>query len=149
MFQEERNSPETIVPALPAGPGAPHWRTLLETRWQALLREVTELSLAYHTAAAAAPMDFDDTVDLGRDGAAGAQNRLLLCRTIAVRRKLADVEEALDRLTAGTFGRCEQCHMPIPVGLLAVSPDRRYCPRCAAEDSPVPGPALAGQSSQR
>jgi DnaK suppressor protein len=136
MFQEERNSPETIVPALPAGPGAPHWRTLLETRWQALLRQVTELSLAYHTAAAA-------------DGAADAQNRRLLCRTIAVRRKLADVEEALDRLTAGTFGRCEQCHMPIPVGLLALSPDRRYCPRCAAEDSTVPGPALAGQSAQR
>jgi RNA polymerase-binding transcription factor DksA len=135
MFQEERNRPETIVPALPAGPGAPHWRTLLETRWQALLWEVTELSLAYHEAA-------------------DAQKRGLACRTIAARRKLADVEEALDRLTAGTFGRCEQCHMPIPVGLLAASPDRRYCPRCAsedpaAEDSPVPGPALAGQSSQR
>jgi DnaK suppressor protein len=129
MFQEERNSPETIAPALPAGPGGPHWRTLLEARWQALLRELTELSLAYH--------------------AAGAHDRRLLCRTIAVRRKLADVEEALDRLAAGTFGRCEQCHMAIPVGLLAVSPDRRYCPGCAAEDSPVTGPALAGQPSQR
>jgi RNA polymerase-binding transcription factor DksA len=123
------------VPELPAGPGGPHWRTLLETRWQALLREVTELSLAYHEAA-------------------DAPDHRLLCRTIAVRRKLADVEEALDRLAAGTFGRCEQCHEPIPVGLLAVSPDRRYCPRCvsedpAAEDFPVPGPALAGRSSQR
>jgi DnaK suppressor protein len=133
MFQEERNGPETMTPALPAGPGGPHWRTLLEARWQALLREVTELSLAYH---------------------ADAQNRGLLCRTIAVRRKLADVEEALDRLAAGTFGRCEQCHRPIPAGLLAASPDRRYCPGCAsedpaAEDSPVPGPALAGRSSRR
>jgi RNA polymerase-binding transcription factor DksA len=130
MFQEERNSPETIAPALPAGPGGPHWRTLLEARWQALLREVTELSLAYHEAA-------------------DAHNRRLLYRAIAARRKLADVEEALDRLAAGTFGRCEQCHMPIPVSLLAACPDRRYCPGCAAEDSPVPGPALAGQSSQR
>jgi len=135
MFQEERNSPETIAPALPAGPGGPHWRTLLEARWQVLLREVTELSLAYHEAA-------------------DAQDRGLLCRTIAVRRKLADVEEALDRLAAGTFGRCEQCRRPIPVGLLAVSPDRRYCPACAsgepaAEDSPVARPVLAGRSSQR
>jgi RNA polymerase-binding transcription factor len=146
MFQEERNSPETMTPTLPAGPGGPHWRTLLEARWQALLREVTELSLAYHAAAATAP--------LGRDDAADAQNRRLLCRTIAVRRKLADVEDALDRLSAGTFGRCEQCHLPIPAGLLAVAPDRRYCPRCASEDpatedSQAPGPALAGRSSQR
>jgi RNA polymerase-binding transcription factor len=128
MFEEERNSPETIAPVLPAGPGGPHWRTLLEARWQELLREVTELSLAYH---------------------ADARNRGLACRTIAVRRKLADVEEALDRLAAGTFGRCEQCRMPIPVGLLAAAPDRRYCPGCDAEDSPVPGPALAGRSSRR
>ena len=68
---------------------------------------------------------------------------------IAVRRKLADVEEALDRLAAGTFGRCEQCHLAIPLGLLTVSPDRRYCPRCAAEDSPATERALAGQPSQR
>jgi DnaK suppressor protein len=132
MFEERRNRPQALVPATPAGPGGPHWRTLLEARWQALLREVTELSLAYHAAEAA------DT-----------QNRGLLCRAIAARRKLADVEEALDRLSAGTFGRCEQCHMPIPVSLLAVSPDRRYCPRCAAEGSDVPVPALAGHSSRR
>jgi DnaK suppressor protein len=132
MFEERRNRPETLAPATPAGPGGPHWRTLLEARWQALLREVTELSLAYHSAEAA-----------------DSQNRRLLCRAIAARRKLADVEEALDRLSAGTFGRCEQCHMPIPVGLLAVSPDRRYCPRCAAEGPAVPGRALAGHSSRR
>jgi RNA polymerase-binding transcription factor len=132
MFGEGRNRPEALAPEAPAGPGGPHWRTLLEARWQALLREVTELSLAYHAAEAAGP-----------------HNRALLCRTIAARRKLADVEEALDRLSAGTFGRCEQCHMPIPVSLLAVSPDRRYCPTCAAECPAVPGPALAGHSSRR
>jgi DnaK suppressor protein len=132
MFEEGRNRPQALAPAPPAEPGGRHWRTLLEARWQALLQEVTELSLAYHAAEAA------DT-----------QNRGLLCRTIAARRKLADVEEALDRLSAGTFGRCEQCRMPIPVSLLAVSPDRRYCPRCDAEDPAVTGPALAGHSPRR
>lgn len=85
----------------------------------------------------------------GRDDTAAAAQTRLLCRTIAARRKLADVEEALDRLAAGTFGRCEQCHLPIPVGLLTVCPDRRYCPRCAAEGPPVSWPALAGQPPQR
>ncbi len=37
----------------PADPGDPRWRVLLETRWRARLLEVTELSLAYHDAAAA------------------------------------------------------------------------------------------------
>ena len=37
----------------PADPGHPRWRTLLESRWRVRLLEVTELSLAYHDAAAA------------------------------------------------------------------------------------------------
>ena len=39
------------------GPGThgPRWRALLEARWQDRLRELTELSLAYHVAVAAAP----------------------------------------------------------------------------------------------
>ena len=32
----------------------PRWRALLEARWQVRLRELTELSLAYHVAIAAA-----------------------------------------------------------------------------------------------
>jgi RNA polymerase-binding transcription factor DksA len=60
------------------------------------------------------------------------------------RRKLADVEEALGRLTAGTFGYCEQCEGPIPDGLLAAVPERRYCPYCEAGAGPAP--ALSGQA---
>jgi len=129
--------PQPASPAVVAGPvagiRAPRWRALLEARWQARLQEVTELSLAYHAAAAAAA---------ARDVAAGQPaTRQLLCRTIAARRKLADVEEALGRLAAGTFGSCEQCGSEIPAGLLAVIPERRYCPSCEAEAET--GPALA------
>jgi len=131
MPGEERDSTQALAQARPAGPGGPHWRAVLEARWQALLRQLTELSLAYHAAAAG---------DAGR-----AQARELLFAASAARRKLADVEEALGRLAAGTFGHCEQCRAEIPAGLLAASPDRRYCPRCVAEDSPAR--ALAGRSS--
>ncbi len=135
--RQQQNGPPTLTRALPARPGGPHWRTLLESRWQALVREVTELSLAYHVAAGAAPVGPGDD----HDPAARAASRRLLCQTIAARRKLADVEEALGRLAAGTFGRCEQCRAPIPADLLTVCPDRRYCPRCAAQGAPalVPG----------
>jgi RNA polymerase-binding transcription factor DksA len=109
--------------ALPAGRKRPHWRALLEARWRAGLQEVTELSLAYHHAAAAAPDR------LGGEPRA----RRLLGRAVAARRKLADIEEALGRLAAGHYGRCEQCESPIGSALLVAVPETRYCPRCAAE----------------
>ena len=104
---------QTAIPAVA-------WRSLLEARWQARLREVTELSLAYHAVAAA-------TADVRGDGA-----ERLLRRTVAARRRLADVEEALARLTAGSFGRCEQCGSVIPTDELSAVPETRYCPDCAA-----------------
>jgi hypothetical protein len=132
---------------------APRWRALLEARWRARLQEVTELSLAYHAAAAAAPADpADPQARDGGPGPLGTQRLLrhqllcreLLCRAIVARRKLADVEEALGRLAVGTFGQCEQCESPIPDGLLAAVPERRYCPRC--ETGAGPAPALSGRA---
>ena len=43
-----------------AGAPGPRWRALLEARWQAHVQEVTELSLAYHVAAAAVCDDIGD-----------------------------------------------------------------------------------------
>ena len=123
MPAQERTSPTATAPARPAGTGGPRWRALLESRWQVRLEEVTELSLAYHGAAAAAP---------GGGGNRTGQQEIqaLLRRATVARRKLADVEEALGRLSTGDFGRCEQCGWAIPSGLLAVIPETRYCPRC-------------------
>jgi DnaK suppressor protein len=125
MSSHEHRSPAVTAPERPAGAHGPRWRALLEARWQARLEEVTELSLAYHGAAAAGP-------DGSGDGAGQQEVRAALSRAVAARRKLADVEEALGRLAAGDFGRCEHCGSAIPAGLLAVIPETRYCPRCDA-----------------
>ena len=113
----------------------PRWRALLEARWQARLRELTELSLAYHVAIAAC-------------GSASGQPEAqgLLRRAVTARRKLADVEEALSRLAAGEFGRCEQCGAQIPDGLLATAPEIRYCARCDGEPSAIR--PLAGRTAR-
>lgn len=103
--------------------GGPHWRAPLEDRWRARLQEVTELSLAYHQAAAPAD-DRNGDAELLR-----AQR--LLRRTVAARRKLADIEEALARLASGSFGRCEHCGKRLSDELLAAIPETRYCPSCA------------------
>jgi len=121
---------------MPPGPGrsagitaipAPQWRTVLEARWQARLRKVIELSVAYH-----------DSADLltqaghhNRDHAGSRQLRQLLRQAITARRALADTEEALTRLSAGRYGLCEQCAAIIPPRRLALTPETRYCPRCA------------------
>jgi RNA polymerase-binding transcription factor DksA len=116
----------------------PRWRAALETRWQERVREVTELSVAYHDAAA--------PEHAGPGG--GRRAEMLLRRTVAARRKLADIEEALTRLAAGEFGSCEQCGSAIPAGLLAVIPESRYCPRCDAPPAGAHGPGGAYGASR-
>jgi RNA polymerase-binding transcription factor DksA len=130
----EQRSTGAATPVL----DGPQWRALLEARWQARLEELTELSLAYHAAA-------EGVLD-GRAAEPGQREaQVLLRRAVAVRRRLADVEEALGRLAVGRYGRCEQCGSPVPHGLLALIPETRYCPRCDAG----PGRAVATRPVRR
>jgi RNA polymerase-binding transcription factor DksA len=90
------------------------------------LQEVTELSVAYHASADAS-------------GGIGDQRaRRLLRLAVEARQRLADTEDALSRLAAGGFGRCEQCGAPVPGALLAAAPESRYCAGCAASASAGP-----------
>jgi RNA polymerase-binding transcription factor len=138
------------MPANPAGrsPAAgslPYWRAMLEARWQAQLVQLTELSLEFHEAAAAVPGAPGGGPRPGRDGAAGGRAappgthtvrarrlRSLACRTVAARRALADIDEALARVKPGRFGRCEQCAGAIPLATLTRTPEARFCPTCVS-----------------
>ena len=116
----------------PAGNGAPAssragrgptWRALLEAQWRARLEELTELSLAYHDAAAViAPASAGRRADRNL--------RQLLRRAVAARRALADTDDALARLASGRYGLCEGCVAALPAWLLVVAPEARYCLRC-------------------
>jgi DnaK suppressor protein len=153
MPQEELRSPAALASGWTRGP---YWRALLEARWRERLQEVTELSLAYHSADPDGPdghsADPDghsaDPDGHSADPAQHAAQRLLR-RAVAARQGLADLEEALSRLAAGTFGYCEQCGSPVPAGLLAASPATRYCPRCASVKAPAPTPPAARARSCR
>jgi DnaK suppressor protein len=133
-----RGSAQPAVGPRSGARSLPHWRTLLEARWRVRLRQVTELSLAFHDAAAVVstggagggdPADPDDPADPADP--ARRRVRELLRRTVEARRGLADVEEALARLEEGRFGRCEQCAAAIPAATLARAQEARYCPGCA------------------
>jgi RNA polymerase-binding transcription factor DksA len=45
---------------------------------------------------------------------------------------LADLDQAIRRIEAGTYGRCENCGQPIIAERLAARPSARTCMACAA-----------------
>ncbi len=67
--------------------------------------------------------------DRARQGPAveGRSTGLDLHRLDAAESTLADVEHALARLDAGTWGTCEQCGAPLGQVVLAEAPAARSC----------------------
>jgi DnaK suppressor protein len=104
-------------------PGLLQRRAQLEGCWRARLARVTELSLAYH-----------DAAQVSGPAAGGTQRarrlRTLASRTVSERLALAEIEAALDRLSAGHYGECEQCREPISARVLAAHPEARFCAAC-------------------
>jgi RNA polymerase-binding transcription factor DksA len=108
----------------------PGWGAVLESRWRERLATVTELSLACHDAAERPPDEHSASHPAG-----ARQLRRLMREAVEARRAMSGTEEALARLSAGRFGRCEQCAAAISVAQLARVPETRCCGRC-----PRPGP---------
>jgi DnaK suppressor protein len=66
------------------------------------------------------------------EGATIAFERQQLAAVLeAARRRLADVEAALTRRAAGTYGICDSCGRPIAAARLAARPAARTCIDCA------------------
>jgi DnaK suppressor protein len=47
---------------------------------------------------------------------------------------LKEIDDALERVRRGTFGRCEECAAAIPRGRLAALPYARHCVACARKN---------------
>jgi DnaK suppressor protein len=110
--------------AVHLGPGGlAQRRALLEACWRDQLERVTALSLAYHDAAQSP----SSGVAISR------RARQLARQAVAERQALAEIEAALDRMTAGQYGWCEQCGRPIAAALLTAQPQARYCAACGCQ----------------
>lgn len=55
------------------------------------------------------------------------------------RRLLMEIDDALARIEAGTYGICEGNEEPIPKGRLHAIPWARYCVACASKSEKGPG----------
>ena len=60
-------------------------------------------------------------------GQVAAEQDEIMALATDLRSQLDDVQLALDKLDAGTYGRCEVCDEPIGDERLAVMPAARYC----------------------
>lgn len=60
-------------------------------------------------------------------------------------RALEEIDAALERISAGNYGKCQHCGKEIPVARLRTVPATRFCVECAGEGAKMP---LAGQSPE-
>ena len=60
----------------------------------------------------------------------GYDDRTLEASAAAARQGIADTAQALRRMSEGTYGRCEDCGRPIPLGRLRAQPYARHCTPC-------------------
>jgi DnaK suppressor protein len=84
---------------------------------------------------------FESSKEMGQDGiqdigdeAANIYNKqILLSLTEGERVRLQEMDEALDRIEAGTYGICEECGEPIGLKRLEVRPVAKYCVPCLSK----------------
>jgi len=62
----------------------------------------------------------------------GFERAQLTALLAAARERVAEVDDALRRVDAGTYGACEGCGRPIAAERLAARPFARRCVTCAA-----------------
>ena len=88
------------------------------------------------TATALDLMESDDTQDMADEDGFGEadtlsveRDRLLVVASDA-QAKVAEIDAALSRVDAGTYGICESCGKPIPEARLEALPEATLCVGC-------------------
>lgn len=94
-----------------------------------LLRTMLEEQFAAHTARLA-----QLTMYARLPRHAGYDAHTLDVLAASARQRIAETAQALRRMSEGTYGRCEGCHKPIPLGRLRAVPYATHCARCAPAD---------------
>ncbi|MBI2357822.1 MAG: TraR/DksA C4-type zinc finger protein [Deltaproteobacteria bacterium] len=67
--------------------------------------------------------------------------RFLACLDDRSIRAVAEIDAALERISAGNYGKCQHCGKEIPVARLRTVPATRVCVECAGEGAKKPSAA--------
>ena len=96
-------------------------------------RRAALLGRAAEEEADLAAIEAERSVELVERGQNETAARLLARLDDQTRRELHEIEEALDRMAAGHYGRCSACEAGIPVARLRALPATALCRRCAEQ----------------
>jgi len=96
---------------------------LLKKRGE-LVQEISRRSKASTESAAKDIGDILDSVSEERT------RELDMILTDREKRKLAQIDDAIDRIDENTYGLCEECGVKIPKARLRVLPFAKYCVEC-------------------
>jgi RNA polymerase-binding protein DksA len=108
------------------------WHSALEAERGEALSRLASLTLD-HEGVVAASRDSNADDEHDPEGATIAFERSQIGALVdQVQRHLAEIDAALDRVAAGTYGTCESCGEAIGEGRLEARPVARTCIRCAA-----------------
>ena len=89
---------------------------------EAVLRRITQLRK---------PVDMGDDIDSFEEEADETTENVANAGMVeTLKRQAHRVDDALQKMEAGTYGVCEKCHQPIEEQLLAIDPESRYCRAC-------------------
>lgn len=93
-------------------------------------RAILHAADAFHGEAEAVigSADRSDVLDSEDPAAVGGEDSLSLA--VLADERLADINEALQRIADGTFGICQHCHRRIPLARLRALPTARLCIDC-------------------
>lgn len=116
----------------PGVSGEPSSRTLLQADRSEAARRLAALERDFdHLVESASHANADDEHD--PEGATLAFERQHLAALIdQARDRLSAIELALQRIDAGSYGRCERCGDPIGAERLTARPTATTCVACAA-----------------
>ncbi len=74
--------------------------------------------------------DVESTEDLPEEADEAEEFATNIAISSGLKSRLEDIEQALRKMNAGTYGACEKCKMAIPYEVLQAVPESRLCQSC-------------------
>lgn len=108
-----------------ANDAALDYRTLLEEERAGLASQLTELGFGEQ-----GTLDYDS--NFADTSQVTAERGAAEALATELKDRLDDVEKAIGKLDAGTYGTCERCGQPITPARLEAKPASAYCIDCAS-----------------
>jgi DnaK suppressor protein len=108
-----------------------HQRGLLMAERRNYTRQAEELrAQAEALALEHEPGDVQFDEEGGEGGTANVDRELDLHLSAQAQAAIEEIDAALDKITAGTYGFCESCGSPVPKARLEALPHARLCVSC-------------------